>query len=327
MNSRVCRWFVLAGLTVSVVACDRSYIEGRVTNRRGEALPGVTVAVEDGSTQDLSDGLGHYRIEAAPGPVKLVFTKSGYTSARLALEGKRRGATPEVVMWVLPMNAGVYDVTPLTYHETSWALPKQYYLKDGTAAFGIELSPGLIESTSEPFLLTHRTPRYNAQLSRLMPEEARLAGIEDKSIEVWVEAGTAAVGLEALDQSESLLQRVVIGRALEPGVYGIHWGAMEGYTTLDNRVFLFRVPEPPKSEEDEAVAEGEEAGAVPAEAATGEEAAKKDEASAKKDAAPAKNEETPAKEPAPAEPKAAPKAEPPAQDLLEPAQEETDPLP
>ncbi len=319
MNRR--RFFALLGLAIFVAACDRSYIEGRVTNRRGEALPGVTVAVSGTSTQDLSDGLGHYRIEAPPGPVTLAFSKSGYTSAQLALESKRRGATPEVSMWVLPMNAGVYDVTPLTYHETSWALPKQHYLKDGSAAFGIELPAEVIESTSEPFLLTHRTPRYNAQLSRLVPEEARQAGIEDKSIEVWVEAGTAAVGLEPMDQSESLLQRVVIGRALEPGVYGIHWGAMEGYTTLDNRVFVFRVPEPPKSEEDEAAAADGEAGeAAPA----GEEAAKKDET-------PAKKEEAPAKAPAPAEPKATPKtepkAEPPKQDLLEPADEPTAPLP
>jgi hypothetical protein len=37
---------------------------------------------------------------------------------------------------------------------------------------------------------------------------------------------------------------------LTPGVYAVHWGALEGYTTTDSRMFLFRVgeAEPPPAE-------------------------------------------------------------------------------
>lgn len=238
---------VLVGLLIPLAACSRDTIQGRVTNMRGEALPGVTVVVAGTSTQDLTDGLGRYRIAVPAGSDALVFSKSGYTSAKVPLTAGR-GAPPEAVLWVLPTNAGVYDAGQHHYRESTWVVPKQHYLKDGSAAFGVELPAGVLESTTEPFLLAHRTPRYNAQLSRLVPEAARLQGIEEKSIEVWVEAGTMAVGLEPLDPAESLLLRVQIGRPLEPGVYGIHWGAMEGYTTLDNRVFLFRVPEPPEAD-------------------------------------------------------------------------------
>lgn len=251
----------IAFLLLPLAACNRDAIEGRAVNMRGEALPGVTVAVAGADTQDLTDALGQYQIAVPAGADALLFSKSGYTSAKVPLEKGRRGAPPEAVLWVLPMNAGVYDASQQTYHESTWALPKQYYLKDGSAAFGVELPAEVLESTTEPFLLAHRTPRYNAQLSRLVEEEARLQGIQDKSIAVWVEAGTMAVGLEPLDPMDSLLLRVQIDRPLEPGVYGIHWGAMEGYTTLDNRVFLFRIPEPPAPEGEEAApdAEGEPA--------------------------------------------------------------------
>ena len=55
--------------------------------------------------------------------------------------------------------------------------------------------------------------------------------------------------LEPMDAPTGPLFRLQVGRALEPGVYGVHWGAMSGYTTLDTRVFLFRVPEPEPSAE------------------------------------------------------------------------------
>jgi len=316
MNA-VLRAIAVLGLLMSLTACNRDYIDGRVTDRRGEALPGVTVTVAGTTAQDLSDGLGRYRIATPAGAFTLVFSKSGYTSAQLKIEARHRGAAPDAKLWVLPMNAGVYDATPAAYRETTWALPKQHYLKDGSAAFGIELPAEVTESTNEPFLLTHRTPRYNAQLSRLVAEEARLAGIEAKSIEVWVEAGTMAVGLEPLDPTDSLLQHVQIGRALEPGIYGIHWGAMEGYTTLDNRVFLFRVPEPPESENtDDAAADGKEAEAAAAGEASGEDDSATEETPAKRDETPA-NESVPAAEPKPAPKPAAPSA----QDILEPADE------
>lgn len=257
MNRTICR-IAIMGLLLPLAACNRDAIEGRAVNMHGEALPGVTVAVEGADTQDLTDALGQYRIAVPANADALLFSKSGYTSAKVPLEKGRRGTPPEAVLWVLPMNAGVYDASQQTYHESTWVVPKQYYLKDGSAAFGAELPAELLESTTEPFLLAHRTPRYNAQLSRLVPEEARLQGIEDKSIQVWVEAGTMAVGLEPLDPAESSLLRVQIGRPLEPGVYGIHWGAMEGYTTLDNRVFLFRVPEPPQQEGEETAPDTED---------------------------------------------------------------------
>lgn len=306
--STLIRSVAALGVLFSLAACERDHIDGRVTNRRGEALPGVTVAVAGTSMQDLTDGLGRYRVGTSPGAVTLLFSKSGYTSAEVALEANHRGAAPDAMMWVLPMNAGVYVVTDRDYGETSWALPKQYYLKDGSAAFGIELTAEVIESTNEPFLVTHRTPRYNAQLSRLVAEQARLTGIEEKSIEVWVEAGTMAAGLEPLDPADSLLQRIQIGRALEPGIYGIHWGAMEGYTTLDNRVFLFRVPEPPESAEN---TEADDNASDPAstEETTGETPPNKEE---KVKAAPASS---------------APKPAPQAQDVLEPADESPAPQP
>jgi len=57
--------------------------------------------------------------------------------------------------------------------------------------------------------------------------------------------------MEPIDLPEGQLQRVVVDRPLQPGVYAVHWGAIEGYTTLDARAYVFRVVEPPEPEPEE----------------------------------------------------------------------------
>jgi hypothetical protein len=62
------------------------------------------------------------------------------------------------------------------------------------------------------------------------------------------------------DEPKHLLGEVRFLDALEPGVYALHWGALNGYSATDSRLFLFAVPspEPPPQEASPPVEEKQE---------------------------------------------------------------------
>ncbi len=65
------------------------------------------------------------------------------------------------------------------------------------------------------------------------------------------------VAVAPIDKLEELLIGINLQAPLEPGTYGVHWGALQGYTSTDPRVYLFQVPAPP-GEAEEAAEGGEE---------------------------------------------------------------------
>src|SRR5690606_6970830 len=93
--------------------------------------------------QGLTDARGRYRLTAnrSQSTARLVFSKSGYAPAQVEVEMRKRllNAAPDAVLWPLPLNPGVYTMEGHKYIAADWVLPKQYYLKDGTSAFGAEL--------------------------------------------------------------------------------------------------------------------------------------------------------------------------------------------
>lgn len=260
----------LLSLACAFTSCERAIVEGRATNAQGEALPGVVVRIDGTDRQDLSDARGRYRLTTSRtrSRAHLQLSKSGYAPAELDIElGKRMlVAAPDATLWPLPLNPGIYAVNDHQYVATDWVVPKQYYLKDGSSAFAAELPETLRASVIADRLdiVCFRTPRYNARLSRLAPAEATVPGSDAAPQRVWVESGTIDAGLVAVDLPEGNLLRVTVDRPLEPGVYGVHWGAMEGYATIETRVYAFEIVAPP---EPETPAEASEAGEEPAKAA------------------------------------------------------------
>jgi len=92
----------LAGLLAS--GCSPAVIEGQVLDVRQEPLPGAAVTVDGTHDQSLTNALGRYTIDFAPGKVLLRFIKTGYTPGLLELtvnEARHVEATP-VVLWHLP---------------------------------------------------------------------------------------------------------------------------------------------------------------------------------------------------------------------------------
>jgi hypothetical protein len=262
----------VAMVLVFLAGCERAIVEGRAMNAQGEALPGVVVRLAGTDRQDLSDALGRYRLTASRnlGDARLQLSKSGYAPADVTVElhGRLLVDAPDATLWPLPLNPGVYTLRDAKYVAADWVLPKQYYLKDGSSSFGAELPEPLRAGAdaAELFIVCYRTPRYNARLSRLASAEATVPGLDSEAQQIWVESGTIGAGLEPVDQPTGQLLRVVVDRPLEPGIYGVHWGAMEGYTTLENRVYAFEIVAPPEPDPEagaEGASEGEGAGAEP----------------------------------------------------------------
>ncbi len=310
------RFMLAAALAALGAGCERVAVEGRATDAAGEALPGVVVRLEGTNGQELTDGLGQYRLAASRSAkrVGLGFSKSGYAPARVDVElrGRLRVKAADVPLWRLPSNPGAYTLREGHYIPADWVLPSQYYLKDGGEVYGVELPETLrVEVVADAWwIATYRTPRYNARLSRLAPAEATMPGVGAQPVQIWTESGTIPAGLESIDPLEGHLQRVVVDRPLQPGVYAVHWGAIEGYTTLEGRIYVFRVVEPPAEETVETAEDGSGEGA-PAEGGAdgGAEAGPPDAIEPPADDAPAADDEVAAADapegdaaPAPAQP-------------------------
>ena len=56
---------------------------------------------------------------------------------------------------------------------------------------------------------------------------------------------------KVLDEPEKLLVELKATAPLEPGVYAIHWGALEGYDSIDPRIFMFALKAPAPEDEGE----------------------------------------------------------------------------
>ena len=248
-------------VVLSMPACYRSGVSGTVRNVRGEALPGVVVQVSGEETQAITDARGHYRI--APADATLDFFKTGYAPARLRLDPntRRQTARGDVQMWPLPGSAGVYLLDDYRYDQISWVIPRQFFMSDGTVAYGTRSEPSPATHTSEPTILCYRTPRYDARLSRLVRAKPMQPSATAGEFEIWTAGGTIDADLVPVDTPQGILRRLRIDRPLEPGAYAVHWGALEGYATLENRVFMFEVAE--LSAEDEALVSSTELGPPP----------------------------------------------------------------
>lgn len=239
--------FVFRGLCLVLVlsspACSRNAVQGIVRDTRGDPLPGVVVQVAGGDPQALSDARGHYRLTLPPGDVRLEFSKTGYAPAELAVYSRQRGVTAagELRMWKLPMSPGVYLLEDFRYRQMSWVIPRQFYMADETVAYGTRSDPSPAILSSEPVIICYHTPRYDARLTRLVRAQATQAASKTGDFEVWTAGGTIVADLVPVDQPQGTLRRLRIDRPLEPGAYAVHWGALEGYTTLESRVYMFEV--------------------------------------------------------------------------------------
>ena len=260
-------WRVCASIVLLLAAgCDRTLtVRGAVVDVKGAALPGVAVTVDGTEIQTTTDGVGKYVLRCAAGPVELDFIKTGYTRGRLSVPatGSRTLEVTEVMLWPVPPHQGVYLFADYRYNEASRTEAKRYLEKDRGPVFATKQVPELETEDPNPLLISIRLPAYDVSLYRLEEIEAALPSLSRLGVtaptdeekegysyaeRVWAPSGAIAVIAVPIDEPEGQLLELRLGRPLSPGVYAIHWGALDGHTTTDPRIFLFRVAEPPPEE-------------------------------------------------------------------------------
>jgi hypothetical protein len=243
--------YVSLVLCLFLISCNRSAIQGTVLDVEGRPLPGVSVHAADGDGEATTNALGQYSLTTHQGAARLEFIKNGYTSGHLELEVPQ-GATsspPAVSLWCLPQSAGVYLFQNSRYRRAAPLEPERFALENNVI-FGLGTLPELeATGSSEPFIICHKMPPYDVRMSRLHAIEAMSAQAGKGKQTAWVQEASIPVELLPIDEPERLLMRVKAAEALAPGIYALHWGALDGHTTTDTRVFVFKVVDLSQPEE------------------------------------------------------------------------------
>lgn len=271
---------ILAGLVVFPGCTQNAVVRGVVFDVADEALPGVTVILEEQEREDLSNATGYYSIRADRGPATLYFYKTGYTSARIEMDSLLFGANevPPVKLMPLPAEEGVFYQKEFRYQALEHPRINRYTTASGEPVFGTPVEPGLTlpwrnpEENTElpaPVFLAHKVQPYNAVLHKLqriaLKQGEAVKEKEDKENSqesILVADKNIPLISRILDEEEGQLVELHPGENLEPGLYAFHWGALSGYDSLDPRAFLFAIAEELPAEE---TASGEGEGEVEAE--------------------------------------------------------------
>lgn len=242
-----------------LTGCGQPAIQGVVQDMHGEALPGVSVRVAGSDQSALTDARGKYLIKHELGMFQLVYAKSGYTTAQTDMYYSEPALNqqPPVKLWSVPPKEGVFHFTGTRYEAIDQRSFRKYFLSDGTIEPALREMPNRTIAGEKPLLLCFKTPRRNAKLARLQEVEAHLPTDPNQTFGVWITGGSVPVDLIPIVTSDPSLLQVRLTEPLQPGMYALHWGALEGYSSLDERIFIFIVTAEPEADLMEIVPGGE----------------------------------------------------------------------
>lgn len=264
--------FALAGCSPQVG------VLGKVYNIEGEPLPGVSVRVEALGAFSVSNGNGLFgkrpnTLSLPPGSWELTYFKTGFTTVRqtIATGDTRTVEAAPVQLWPLPSAKGIYVLDGLAYQPFTRVTPEPHRRENNTPVFGMKLTPELKLPAAPAMIISHRMANYDWQLSRLEqvpvlregfepppPGEAPKEEETDARTEIiW--AATVRLPIQALpvDEPEQQLWRIVPSVELGPGIYAVHWGALDGDPGTEPSAYLLEVIDPNAPPEPEVVPEEE----------------------------------------------------------------------
>ncbi len=259
-------------------SCDymhKVYVRGEITDISGQALPGVVVRVRGTDFETLSNARGLYSLGATTGTLQLDFLKTGYTPAQLEITVESLGRTeaPTVMLWNLPVSEGVYFYENYRYYETNHPRPNHYAVKDMGNVWGTPVNPELVIpwrgpqsdfGENPPCMIGHKVSAYDGRMHKMqrvnaaVMQTSRPQSIESETSEkieypeeIWIAEKSLALHTNVLDEPGKLLVELRAAAPLEPGVYAIHWGALEGYDSIEPRIFMFHLKDPAEDIEGE----------------------------------------------------------------------------
>ena len=265
-------WPVVLTVCLLAVGCTQTVrLRGQTTDISGQALPGVVVRVAGTDSEALSTVTGHYSLRAAPAELHLEFFKTGYTPVHITVSTLTTGAVEiaPVSLWPLPMGEGVFLFQHFRYHQADHPRVNRYRVENMGIVFGTTVEPQLAidwvdpdetPAMNPPLLIAHKLPPYDARMHKLQQVKAAPAPLAGMSVDappakqpqytetVWIAEEPVPLRARPIDEPEKLLVELRAAQALAPGAYAIHWGALEGYDSIDPRVFLFTMVPAPEPE-------------------------------------------------------------------------------
>jgi carboxypeptidase family protein len=244
----VCALALLSGCEPSLI------VSGRVVDVSGQALPGAAVSASSATGQDVTDGIGTFRLRCAPGPARIDIAKTGYTPGLLEIDpaGERVLELNDILLWPLPTGKGVYLFEDYRYRETARVKPSRYLDKDTGPIFAVKQFAEVTTRETQPLIICHKLPSYDVALYRMGQIEAALpqrsvrsgrggGGEYEYTLSVWAPVDAVGIFAVPIDEPGRLLLELRPSTPLSPGVYAMHWGALDGHTSTSPNAFLFQV--------------------------------------------------------------------------------------
>lgn len=243
------RYLALTYLTFLLAGCDHTAtIEGIVVDTRDQPIPGVAVTADNGEHEAISNALGAYTLRSAPGMLTLNYLKTGYTPGRLEVEGAAASTIEAVPVKLIPLppDKGVYLYESFRYLPAGFIQPKPYVQKGGGSLFGTKKTADLATLSSTPTLICYQLPSIDATIYRLEKVEATQPNARSDAYteSIWAPVESIPVLASPIDEPGRLLLELQIGAPLSPGAYAVHWGALDGYTSTEPLIYLFKVVDP-----------------------------------------------------------------------------------
>ena len=236
-------------------------IQGTVEDLEGNRLPGVVVEVQETGDQALSNARGEYEVRYEAGEVNLRFMKSGYTGGHLqmTIDEHRPVLARPVTLWPLPRQKGVHFLENYRYRAAGAIEPERFESNNLGTVWGLERWTD-VQVGPEPRIVAHRLPRNGLRVYRMEMVELFVEDEWDETqiVEVYTDGRVTPHEARYIDDAESLLA-IEFPEGLSPGNYAVSWGALQGETNIDSRIWIFSVlpsePEPTEEEQDEEDAE------------------------------------------------------------------------
>lgn len=259
----------ICGLTVMLAGfagCFPGTIQGTVEDLQGNRLPGVVVEVQETGRQALTNARGKYEVRYEPGAINLRFMKTGYTGGHLEMtvEEPRPVLARPVTLWPLPRQKGVHFLENYRYRAAGAIEPERFDSNNLGTVYGLERWTD-VQIGPEPRIVAHRLPPDGLRVYRMEMVELFVEDEwgETQILEVYTGARLTPHEARYIDEAGTLLA-LDFPDGLPPGNYAISWGALQGETNVDSRIWIFSVlpsePEPTEEDDGEEVPEnGDEA--------------------------------------------------------------------
>ena len=239
----------------ALCGCEPSLVvSGRVVDVSGQALPGAAVSASSAAGQAVTGGVGSFRLRCAPGPARIDVVKTGYTPGHLEIDpaGLRAVQVTDVLLWPLPTAKGVFLFENYRYREMARVKPSRDLDKNAGPIFAVKQFTEVTTEETQPLIICHKLPSYDVALYRMeqieaaLPQRSARRGRADGgdyayTLTVWAPVDAVGVFAVPIDEPGRLLLELRLSAPLAPGVYAMHWGALDGHTSTSPSVFLFQV--------------------------------------------------------------------------------------